>query len=330
MIIDRFAKYGAFQWVAGLLSIFLDAVFPPQCLVCSRLFKPAAKSSGVNDHPHSGWLGFCRERRQKTGAPSALIVAGETGCKAPGLENPIKSPSIAVAEISDPFLKSSNWLTAFCCSNCVSAPAAISSPMCTCCGVTFKSRQDQNHLCGDCMVQPKKFSLARAALSGDPQVMAVIHRFKYAGKTQLAWPLGGLMLSVFMRHWQGAQVDWILPVPLHPQKFRSRGFNQSYLLIDRWKAIAKAMQISLPNISILTNALIRTRVTVAQTGLGRAQRLKNVKGAFSVQSPEKIYGKRVLVVDDVYTTGATANECARILLKSGAERVDVLTLARVI
>ena len=288
MIQDRFAKYGAFHWAAALFSIFLDAMFPPQCLVCSRLFKPAAKSSGIKSAPK------------------------------------------ATAEITDPFAKSSELLTAFCCSNCVSAPAAISSPMCTCCGVTFNSRQDQNHLCGDCTVQPKKFRMARAAVSCDPQLMTVIHRFKYAGKTKLAWPLGGLMLSAFVRHWQGAQVDWILPVPLHPQKFRSRGFNQSYLLIHRWKAIAKTMRISLPNISILTNVLIRKKVTVPQTGLGRAQRLKNVKGAFSVQSPEKVYGKKVLVADDVYTTGATVNECARILLKYGAERVDVLTLARVV
>jgi ComF family protein len=180
------------------------------------------------------------------------------------------------------------------------------------------------------MAQPKKFGMARAAVSYDQQLMAVIHRFKYAGKTQLARPLGGLMLSAFMRHWEGAKVDRLLPVPLHPKKFRSRGFNQSYLLIHRWKAIARAMQISLPDIPILTDVLIRTEITVPQTGLGRAQRLKNVKGAFSVQSPEKVCGKKVLVVDDVYTTGATANECARILLKFGAERVDVLTLARAI
>ena len=330
MLLNRVAKHGRPHWTGALLNIFLDAVFPPKCLVCSRLFKPAAKGPGVNDHPHSGWLGFCRERRQKTGARSALIVAGETGCKAPGLENPIENPPDAAAGITDPFSESSRLLNSFCCSNCVSALAAISSPMCTCCGAAFKSPQGQNHLCGECMAQPKKFRMARAAVSCDPQLMAVIHRFKYAGKTQLARPLGGLMLSAFMQNWEGAKVDRVLPVPLHPQKFRSRGFNQSYLLIHHWKAIAKGRHLSLSNIPILTDVLIRTSVTVPQTGLGRGQRLKNVKGAFSVQSPEKVYGKKVLVVDDVYTTGATVNECARILLKFGAECVDVLTLARVV
>jgi predicted amidophosphoribosyltransferase len=70
--------------------------------------------------------------------------------------------------------------------------------------------------------------MARAAMACDPQLMAVIHRFKYAGKTQLARPLGGLMLSAFMRHWKGEKIDLLLPVPLHAQKFRHRGFNQSF------------------------------------------------------------------------------------------------------
>jgi ComF family protein len=286
MILEHVAKYGAFHWALELQRIFLDAVFPPKCMVCSRLFKPPARSSEINRLP-----------------------------------NP-------TAEITDPFPESCHLLTSFCCSNCLGAPEAISSPMCTCCGITFQSRQDQNHLCGDCMVWPKNFRMARAAVICEPPLMAVIHRFKYAGKTQLAKPLSGMMLSAFLRHWESAEIDRLIPVPLHPQKFRSRGFNQSYLLIHRWKAIARAMQISLPNISILTDVLIRTRMTAPQTGLGRTQRFINVKGAFSVQSPEKVSGKRILVVDDVYTTGATVNECARILLECGAESVDVLTLAR--
>jgi ComF family protein len=172
--------------------------------------------------------------------------------------------------------------------------------------------------------------MARAAMACDQQLMAVIHRFKYAAKTQLAMPLGGLMLSAFLQQWESEIVDLVLPVPLHSQKFRSRGFNQSYLLIHSWKAVANAMHIPLPDIPIHTDVLIRTKVTVPQTGLGRRQRLKNVKGVFSLRFPEKVYGKKLLVVDDVYTTGATVNECARTLLEFGAERVGVLTLARAI
>ena len=233
-------------------------------------------------------------------------------------------------EILDPFAESSRLLTSICCSECVNALAGISLPMCTRCGATFRSQQDKNHLCGDCITRPKKFRMARAAAACDAQLMAVIHRFKYGGKTQLATPLGGLMLSAFMQHWKDEKVDRVLPVPLHAQKFRSRGFNQSYLLIYRWKCMVRAMGLDLPKISIHPDVLIRTKATVSQTGLGRSQRLANIRGAFSVQSPEKVYGKKLLVVDDVYTTGATVNECARILLKFGAERVDVLTLVRAV
>lgn len=288
MILDRTAKSGTSNWPGLLLNIFLDAVFPPKCLVCSRLFKPATRSIG------SEWL------------PNAAT------------------------EDTNSFAESYRLLTSFCCLDCVSAFAAISSPMCTCCGAPFKSRQDQNHLCGDCIAHPKKFRMARAAMACDQQLLALIHRFKYAAKTQLARPLGGLMLSGFLRQWQGEKVDLVLPVPLHPQKFRNRGFNQSYLLVRSWKAVANAMHITLPEIRIHTDVLIRIKATVPQTGLGRRQRLKNVKGVFSLRFPEKVYGKKLLVVDDVYTTGATVNECARTLLEFGAERVDVLTLARAI
>jgi ComF family protein len=288
MILDHFAEFRTSRWTRSLLNIFLDAVFPPKCLVCSRLFKPGTR------HPANEQV-----------------------------------PDVT-DELTALFAKSYRLLTSFCCSDCLKAFATIQSPICSCCGAPFKSSQDQNHFCGECIARPKKFRMARAAMVFDQKLMTVIHRFKYAAKTQLARPLGGLMLSGFMRHWEGEKVDLILPVPLHPQKFRKRGFNQSYLLIRSWNAVADPVHIILPDIPVHTNVLIRTRATVPQTGLGRRQRLKNVKGVFSLRFPEKIYGKKVLVVDDVYTTGATVNECARTLLKFGAERVDALTLARAI
>ena len=192
----------------------------------------------------------------------------------------------------------------------------------------FKSRQGQDHLCGDCITQPKEFRTARAAVAYDHQLMAVVHRFKYAGKIQLAGPLGGLMLNAYKRFWDREEVDLILPVPLHNAKFRKRGFNQSYLLIRRWKSISAPMVDKVVGIPVNTDILIRSKATVSQTGLGRQQRLKNIKGAFRVKIPEKVIAKKVLLVDDVYTTGATVNECARVLLKAGAALVDVLTVAR--
>jgi ComF family protein len=192
----------------------------------------------------------------------------------------------------------------------------------------FKSRQGQDHLCGDCITQPKEFRIARAAVAYDHQLTAVMHRFKYAGKIQLAGPLGGLMRNTYMRHWDRQKVDLILPVPLHAMKFRKRGFNQSYLLIRRWKSISAPLVDNVAGLPVNTDVLIRSKATVSQTGLGRQQRLKNIKGAFRVRIPEKVIAKKLLLVDDVYTTGATVNECARVLLKAGAEQVDVLTAAR--
>ena len=111
---------------------------------------------------------------------------------------------------------------------------------------------------------------------------------------------------------------------------RRRGFNQSYLLIDSWKSTPPPVMDELGRIPVITDVLVRNKATLPQTGLGRRQRLKNIKGAFTVRIPEIVYGKKVLLVDDVYTTGATVNECARMLLKAGARIVDVLTVARAV
>jgi ComF family protein len=231
-------------------------------------------------------------------------------------------------KIRDMFIEFYQLLSASCCPDCLKNFVAISLPICDCCGMMFKGHEDDNHLCGDCLMQPKEFRMARAAMVYDDQLMAVIHRFKYAGKTQLARPLGLLILGAYLRHWQNEEVDLILPVPLHTKKMRRRGFNQSYLLIDSWKSISKPMINELSTIPVKTDILVRKKATLPQTGLGRQQRLNNIKGAFMVRIPEKVYGKKVLLVDDVYTTGATVDECARTLLKAGAQIVDVLTVAR--
>jgi ComF family protein len=237
---------------------------------------------------------------------------------------------VALPGVIDSYFESYKLLAAYCCSGCVTGFSAISAPLCACCGIMFKSGQNENHLCGDCITQPKKFRMARAALVYDHQLMAVIHRFKYNGKIQLARPLGGLMLGAFVRYWHNHKIDLVLPVPLHAKKFRKRGFNQSYLLLHSWTVMSMAMPIEFGGISVNTDALIRSKATPPQTGLGRQQRLKNIRRAFSVRASANVEGKRILLVDDVYTTGATVNECARVLLVAGAQLVDVLTLARAI
>jgi ComF family protein len=190
----------------------------------------------------------------------------------------------------------------------------------------FKGRVGGDHLCGRCREQPPAFFMARAALVYDQSLVDVIHCFKYKGKLQLAAPLGLLLRQAFVRYWADARVEAMLPVPLHGSRLRVRGFNQSELLVREWKnGLAGA-----PVPPMVAGALRRVRATASQAGLGRREREANIRGAFAVRRAETIAGRHLLLVDDVVTTGATAAEAARVLLESGAARVDVLALARVI
>lgn len=206
------------------------------------------------------------------------------------------------------------------CPSCRQRWTAVSSPLCPCCGLVFKSRAGEDHLCGRCLTEEPSIFRARAMGIYDQSLRTAIHALKFGHVTALADPLGALLEKTFRRHWQPDEIDLITPVPLHQRRFRQRGFNQAWLLVRKWK---------LPSSSeTVRDLLARTRATAPQTGLGRKARRENIKNAFSVQKPDKVAGKQVLLVDDVMTTGATAEACARVLLKNGARRVDLITLAR--
>ncbi|MDO9565881.1 MAG: ComF family protein [Candidatus Desulfaltia sp.] len=221
-----------------------------------------------------------------------------------------------------------NLMTEFLCPTCIKGFIPVKPPMCPVCGIMFKSREGEDHVCGECLTSPKRFRISRSPGIYDREFMAVIHCLKYKGKIQLARPLGILLFSAFISFWGINSIDIIVPVPLHIKRFRKRGFNQAYLLVRDWKRIAENLNIDLSNIKIDKDVLIRNRWTDPQTGLDRKKRMTNIKNAFSVNDQAVIKNKRILLVDDVYTTGATANECAKTLLSGKAEYVDVLTLAR--
>ncbi len=189
----------------------------------------------------------------------------------------------------------------------------------------FQSRQGHDHVCGDCIRNPPWFTRSRAAGIYRGVFMDLIHSFKYKGRLQLADPLGMLLLSVFLEHWRDSAVDLLLPVPLHLKRLRDRGFNQALLLVQNWPAVGRQLQRELPRVN--AHLLQRHRHTPPQTQMRRRQRQENIKNAFGVNSTA-LADKHVLLVDDVHTTGATLNECARVLRKASARRVDVLTLAR--
>jgi ComF family protein len=151
--------------------------------------------------------------------------------------------------------------------------------------------------------------------------MEAISRLKYGGLTRLARPLGNLLAEYQDPDFKLSENDLVIPVPLHTRRLRERGFNQSLLL---------ARQVSRRrSIPLNFTALQRARQTQPQTQLSGPERRKNVRGAFEVRKREAVKGKRILLIDDVFTTGATVQECAYVLREAGATEVQVLTLARV-
>ncbi|GJL53538.1 MAG: hypothetical protein NPIRA02_06700 [Nitrospirales bacterium] len=142
---------------------------------------------------------------------------------------------------------------------------------------------------------------------------------KYYGKISLADPLTRLMINTLKAI---PPIDLIMPVPLHATRLRTREYNQALLLAHRLSA-----HIDIP---LNYRTLIRTRETTPQTGLSRHDRLKNLRRCFAVTSPQAITEKNILLIDDVFTTGTTVNECAKTLRKAGSGNVYVVTLARIL
>jgi ComF family protein len=150
-----------------------------------------------------------------------------------------------------------------------------------------------------------------------------LHRFKFKSRKNLAEPLG-IALVKYLSQTPALniqEIDVVIPVPLHPWRLRERGYNQVHLLAD---SLNKYYGIP------VVPALLRTRATASQFDLPREKRFENVSGAFKVTDSQAIYNKRLLLLDDIYTTGATAAECAKTLKIAGAKRIEIMALSRAI
>jgi ComF family protein len=205
------------------------------------------------------------------------------------------------------------------CPKCEAQIEWVASPLCPCCGRVFESGDGDDRLCGDCQTEPPPFARARAAALYDPEgpVGQAVKRLKFARQMAYLPPMQSWLRRPGCRELVDA-TDLLLPVPLHPRRLKGRGFNQALLLAQAFPAKPVGREV-----------LIRHRHTAPQVGLNPKERRANVKGAFAVAQPESVHGKNVLLIDDLFTTGATARECARVLLRAGAARVEVLTVARV-
>lgn len=208
------------------------------------------------------------------------------------------------------------------CPDCRAASPLIVSPYCTVCGLPFLTEGGIDHRCGGCIEEPPPFAAARAAVLFDGPVRELVHRFKYGKKVQHSRPLALLAAQNLGEFVAANAADLIIPVPLHVKRLRQRGFNQAILLgkilSGKWR------------LPLCRNNLSRIRWTEPQINLTAAERKQNVRGAFAVKNAAAVKDRRIILVDDVYTTGSTVAECARALKKAGAEAVFVITVARAI
>ena len=197
------------------------------------------------------------------------------------------------------------------CGSCWSEIQRYTGPSCRVCAIPFAS--EHARVCGQCLKKPPPFSRVITYGLYEGVIREAINQFKFYGLRRLSKPLGNLLLG-----FDFPAADGVVPVPLTIARLRERGFNQSLLIA---RIIAKEIMAPL-----LMDILVKEKETPPQIGLNARERLLNLRNAFAVKGSVK--GMRLLLVDDVMTTGATVTECSKQLIKSGAEEVVVMTLAR--
>ncbi|HDP34180.1 MAG TPA: ComF family protein [Candidatus Hydrogenedentes bacterium] len=209
------------------------------------------------------------------------------------------------------------------CPNCWESSPRITRPFCIRCGKPHQRMVGlgalSNFPCADCRDKPNRFiQRMRGAAYYDGAVGSAIRLFKFHGKRRLEKPLAELMVEFALEEMDGEAYDAIVPVPLYVTRLRERGFNQSLQL-------ARLLDAAFPGTPV-DESLKRIRPTTAQSSLASDQRARNVRGAFAVKG-DTLTGKRVLLVDDVITTGETVTECARALKRAGEASVDAFAVA---
>jgi ComF family protein len=204
------------------------------------------------------------------------------------------------------------------CGPCWAAMTFFAPPWCAVCGLPFPHPMGDDAICADCARDRPSWDRARAVLRYDKHSRRLVLALKHADRTHLARALGGWMRRAGAEVLDGA--DLVLPVPLHWTRLFARRYNQAGLLAHAIRAAGGP--------PVAPDWLVRRRRTPSQGRLGAAARARNVRGAFALRPGRSIRGKRIVLIDDVLTTGATVEECARVLSRAGAEFVGVLTLAR--
>jgi ComF family protein len=206
------------------------------------------------------------------------------------------------------------------CARCWRGLTFLGRPCCARCGLPFEFDLGESVLCGDCAREAPRFDRARAALRYDAASRQLILGFKHGDRLHMAPAFGQWLRragSDLIR-----EADLAVPVPLHWTRLFARRYNQAAVLAHALHAAGGP--------PVIPDVLIRTRRTPSQGKGNRESRHRNVAGAFALRHGRNVKDRRILLIDDVLTTGATVGECARVLRRAGALKIDVLTLARVV
>lgn len=207
------------------------------------------------------------------------------------------------------------------CPACFGEIHFLRSPLCSRCGCEHMATGDDDHWCEACIRHPPPFLHATSLVRYAAPISQLLHRLKYSADTTVI-PAISEIVGEYGPQSLLNDCDLVLPVPLFKRRLQRRGLNQSLILA----------RLFFPELGsqIHADILLRKRDTPAQTALTGEARRKNLAGAFTVYLPEKVFKKKVCLVDDVYTTGTTVTHCCRTLLAAGAASVSVVTLARVV
>ncbi len=206
------------------------------------------------------------------------------------------------------------------CWDCRSTFSVITAPFCSVCGDPVDGRVENVYQCSHCRRELPAFENARSAVRYSGAVRKAIHKLKYGHQVCMARDLAKWLAASYEAHYSGIDIDAVVSVPLYLRRQRERTYNQSSALTGEL-----ARNLHLPS---FTRCVKRIRSTGSQVTLNARQRRLNVKNAFAVRDKDWVDGKRLLLIDDVMTTGATVNEVAQILKEARAASVHVLTVAR--
>ncbi|MBW3096474.1 ComF family protein [Pseudohoeflea coraliihabitans] len=207
------------------------------------------------------------------------------------------------------------------CAECWRTIPFIEQPFCAVSGLPFSHERGEGMVSAAMIADPPVFAKARAAVLHEGPGRQLVHLLKYADRSDLAPGMARWMLRA--GHELLESGDVLIAVPLHPSRLRARSYNQAGELARILAQLSRRPQLS--------GVLVRRKATLRQVGLGRQERIENLRGAFFIEAHRRplIADRSIVLIDDVLTTGATANAAARTLLKAGASQVSVLTFARV-